>query len=327
MKFSGSLRRSSLRVALVALTACAVALLASCGGGSQSKKFAPGRVLSFGDESSVIDDSKQPGNGRKYTVNNVNADTGVLDCVASPLWTQYVAQVYGFYFAQCNPGGIASPQSKILAVPGAKTTDLPGQIDQFLQTDSFRADDLVTVMMGVNDILELYRQYPNASEAALTAAAEQRGTDLAQQVNRIANAGAKVLISTIYDVGLSPYAGIERTNHVDIDRAGLMSRLTDRFNTKLRVAILNDGHKIGLILTNELILSIAQFPAQSNYANISDPACDLIKAPSVLDCTTSTLVDGGSGDVWLWADLTHLSPGGQLIIGQTASVRALNNPF
>ena len=44
------------------------------------------------------------GNGRKYSVNGLD-DDGNVDCRLHPVWVQSVASLYGFVFAECNPGG------------------------------------------------------------------------------------------------------------------------------------------------------------------------------------------------------------------------------
>src|SRR4051794_7480576 len=78
--------------------------LASCGGGDQVEKFVPNRVIAFGDETSVMDDTLNPGNGRKYSVNGTVSTTDqTIDCRKNPLWIQYVASNYGLVFPQCNP--------------------------------------------------------------------------------------------------------------------------------------------------------------------------------------------------------------------------------
>ena len=318
-----------LRTLGVAVGAMAAAVfLASCGGGKQVEKFQPTRVLSFGDESSVLDDSQSPGNARKYSVNFFNTTTQLRECTVSPNWVQYVVQTYGMVFPQCNPSNVVSPTSRILAAPGAGVAQVTAQIDQFLTNDRFSNKDLVTIMVGVNDVLARYRAYPTVNEAQATAEVEALGTQLATQVNRVAALGAKVLISTIVDVGQSPYAYTEKASHTDIDRSAYMTRLVGRFNSKLRVNILNDGRQIGLMLTDELVSSVVRFPVGSTiFTDIATPVCDVTKAPDVRDCTTQTLIANGSGDTFLWAQDIYLSAGGQRIVGELAATRALNNPF
>jgi phospholipase/lecithinase/hemolysin len=193
--------------------------------------------------------------------------------------------------------------------------------------------ELVTVLAGANDILEQYARYPGVSEAQLTAELEATGAVLADQVNAIANAGGKVLIATVPDLGLSPFAIAQRADpaNADTDRAALLSRLTGRFNAKLRANIINDGRRIGLLLADEVVQTVVKFPSTYGYVNVVAPAClDTAPLPT---CNTATL-QPASGDVaaaasfsWLWADATHLSPGGHNQLGALAATRAAGNPF
>lgn len=106
----------SLRVARGLALATIGALLASCGG-SEDVDFVPARVLSFGDESSIIN-----ADGSKYTVNGIvpgSGTPGTLDCTLNPIWNQVLATSYGLTFPQC-PGSVpaSTPSSRILAQPG-----------------------------------------------------------------------------------------------------------------------------------------------------------------------------------------------------------------
>ena len=295
----------------------ALVLLTSCGGGDRVSTFAPQRLIAFGDEASVITTT-----GRKHTVNAVDTG-GALVCASNPNWVQYLALTFGFVFAQCNPAAV--PVTALTyAVAGAKVADISGQIDQHLATGSFGSKDLVTVLAGVNDVIEQYRLFPGQSEAALVATVEARGAQLAGQVNRIAQAGGKVLITTVPDVSLSPFALAERVaNPTGADRVALIRRLVDRFNAKLRINLINDGTMIGLVFADELVQSIVRIPSAFGFVNVVDVAC----TTALPDCTTQTLVTNASGDTWLWADSLQLTPGGHRQLGAAADSRARNNPF
>ena len=318
------------RRALRCATVVASVALVACGGGEQVELFAPNRMIAFGDESTVIDDSASPANGRKYSVNGtVSATDPTLDCKQLPIWIQGVATPYGLVFPQCNPGttAVASPISRIRAAAGAKVADLAGQIDAQQAESSFNSKDLVAVLIGQNDVLAQYAQYPAVSDTQLVANVEAAGRALGDQVNRLANAGAKVLISTIPDLGLTPFAIAERAAHTDTDRAVLLSHLSARFNATMRATIVNDGRRIGLILLDEYLQSVVAVVNGGGFTNVVNVVCDTSKAPTLPECTSLTLVSGGSASTWLWADTTHLSAGGQQALGSLASQRAANNPF
>ncbi len=312
---------------LLAAALAGAALLAGCGGGEQVVKFAPTRVLAFGDETSVIEDAAGSANGRKYSVNALAADGVTLECASNPIWIQTIATGFGLVFPECNHAStpVAAPASRIYAAAGARVADIATQIDRHLAASSFGATDLAVVLAGANDVLALYAQYPGATEDSLIAQAEAAGTALGLQVNRLADAGAKVIIATVPDLGLSPF-GLAEEARVP-GRSALLTRLSARLNAKLRVTIVNDGRRVGLVFADESLQIAYKFAASSGFVNVTQRVCDPALAPVVNQCTTATLVSGGSATTWLWADETHLSAGGQALLGSIALSRAFNNPF
>ena len=300
----------------------AAALVAGCGGGgtSQIDPFKPTRIVAFGDESGAILQS-----GKKYTINGLNADTKLIDCKLNPVWSQVLAYGFGMAYPQCNTDYVALPQGIMYAAAGDKVADVQAKIDQHLSNDGFGPKDLVALFVGVNDILELYRQFPAVSSDSLINEAKARGKLLAQQANRIANANGRVLVSTIFDVGLTPFGQNERQQQTDTDRAVFLNDLSSAFNTALRLNLLNDGRLIGLVLTDETIQQIARYPTAFGYTNVTQAACRTDVAAQ--ECTTDTLQPGASATTWLWAGSTLLAPGAQQRIGTLALTRARNNPF
>lgn len=316
----------ALKPALLALSLLA---LGACGGGDRVEPFAPTRLLVFGDENSVIADVNSDANGRKYTINALKTDNVTLDCSANAIWVQYPAASFGLVLPQCNPNNVSDPKSRIYAQAGAKVADLSAQVDTHLLSDTFTGTDLVTVLMGQNDIFEQYALYDGSNEGDLTAAVQTLGATVAGQVNRIANAGGKVLISTVPDLGLTPFAVTEEASNAG--RAALLSRLTQAFNLKLRVNLINDGHKIGLVVGDELTQTMVKFPSlyglTTATGGVTAAACDIDKAATVDLCTTLTLETDATTSTWLWADDKHLGPVGHKTLGGAASTRATNNPF
>jgi len=313
------------RVQRAAAVAVAVLLLASCGGGEHVRTFVAGRVLSFGDETSVME-----AGGIKYSVNFIPAvsdtnPTPTIDCTQFPIWIQPVALAYGVPFPQC-PSGLASTPSRILAAPGARVADVGVQINTFLASDAFAANDLVTMLAGTNDVFALYQQMQTGglSSDQAVAAAEQAGTDMAAQVNRIAALGAKVLISTIPDESFSP------DGRSDVNKAATLHLLTQRFNAKLRTGLVNDGRMIGLVLFDESVQAMVNNTAAFETAT---PQCNDATLADVRTCTSNTLrvlADGvtvATPGTWLWADRTHIGPIGHSTLGSLAANRAANNPF
>jgi outer membrane lipase/esterase len=325
-------------------------LLAACGGGTQVERFVPTRMLVFGDESSVIDDSDvaAPGdrtaNGRKHTVNGLTSATPPLpDCSLNPIWTQYLLGLWGLTVPQCNPRGLAT-SSRIYAQAGAGVGDLAAQIDA---AGAMGDKDISTVLAGANDIFALYAQYPGVGEDVLIAQARARAVTLAAQIARIVKAGSKVVFVTLPDLGATPFAA-KQNAAFNQDRAGVLSRLTTAFNTRLRTEVSSpssasfiDGHQGVQVLADELFRTIVNIvntaPSSSTYLNASVGLCDPALAASVLDCTGSTLLtatstpvalaSGGSVSNYLWADDKHLSPGGHAALGSAAANRTNSNPL
>lgn len=323
--------QASARSALGAVAAAM--LLTSCGGGGeQVEEFVPTRVLAFGDEYSVIE-----ADGRKYTVNAMvdhdeDEDTPlVLDCAEFPLWTQSLAASYGMVFPECLDGVTTEQRSRILAEPGATVADVTAQIDAFVAAGgSFGDSDLVTMLAGTHDVIAQYERIgvDGYTQAQAVTAVEQAGAALAAQVNRIGEAGGNVLISTIPDVGLAPYG------NVDADAAAVLSHLSERFNSKLRVGLNNDGRMIGLLLLDEAVSGAVKNPG--SFADVKNMACNDATGADVRTCTNETMrVTDTSTDpdtiasptTWLWADAIHFTPVGHTILGNIAVARARNNPF
>ncbi|MCB1998914.1 MAG: esterase [Burkholderiaceae bacterium] len=297
--------------------AVAAALLASCGGGtSQIEAFVADRLVVFGDETSALTPD-----GRSYSVNAIT--DSVLDCEAQPIWVQSLAAIYGLTFAECNPDDVTSPQAFMRAVAGARVTDVTAQVDAQLTGDGVAGNTLVTMLAGTNDVLDLYAAFPDTTRAELLTQARARGAQLAVEVNRLVAAGARVIVSTAPDVGLTPYALAEKAAHTDTDRAALLTALTSEFNAGLRTTVLNDGRYIGLVLADEMVQAMTISPSSFGLGNIKDAAC----AVALPDCTTETLVTGADAATWLWADDLRLAFNGQNRLGILAVSRARNNPF
>ncbi|MDH0865452.1 SGNH/GDSL hydrolase family protein [Mitsuaria sp. GD03876] len=299
----------------------ATALLAACGGGGeQIDPFNPKRVIAFGDEASTL-----RADGTKYSINALDTTTGALVCGGNQIWVQSVAARFGLVFGQCNPDKLATPTARMYAAAGAKVADVGAQIDRQFALDGFNNKDLVTILAGANDVLELYAQFPAQDAGTLGNAAQARGEALAALVNRIVDADGRIVLSTVQDMGLSPFAIKEKAAHSDTDRAALLSELSRRFNAGMRLKIRNDGHYIGLILTDELMGTMSRFPTAYGATNSVDGACLASSLPPV--CTDKTLVANATATSHMWASDTLIGPVLHSNIGLQAINRATSNPF
>jgi outer membrane lipase/esterase len=317
-------RRSALTLRLVAGAAAVLSLLAGCGGGtSQVDSFQPERLLVFGDELSVLTSE-----GLKYSPNYIS-DTGQRECETNPIWVQRLADRYDMVFAECNPDFATQPQGRMLAVAGATTDGLTAQIQAFTAGDSIRSDDLATVLVGMNDVLEAYAAYPAEDETVLITRVEAAGARAAARVNELAAAGARVLVGTVPDMGLTPYAKNEDDQHGNV-RSRLLTDLSDAFNRSMRLALVNDGSKIGLLLVDDLMRSMVKSPGSYNLNEVTTPVCaDSAPLPN---CSNQTLISSDisptpSTGSYLWADDKRPSTGFHQSLGDQAYSRATNNPF
>ena len=317
MKFAPWASRLTAPLAVLAVSG---ALLSGCGGGtSQVDQFKPTRLLTFGDELSLM-----TGEGKKYTVNALDASDAIL-CANNPLWTQTVAAAYGFTFAQCNPDKKTQFLAVNLSTVGAGVNEVLSQIDTFQASNTFTNTDLLTVFVGFNDIKAAYAKYPGQSEAALVAEVQAKGEALAARVNALTALGPRVLVSTAMDVAGSPWALAEKAAHTDTDRAALMSRLTDAFNLAMRLKLVNDGSKIGLLLADDLSRAMSSERTRSAYGlgNSTVAAC----STALPDCTTKTMVTNATPSVYMWADDTRPGYVFHYYLAQQATKRLATLPF
>jgi outer membrane lipase/esterase len=349
---SPSAAKLNAALALISLAVSGTALLSACGGGQQAVKFAPSRVIAFGDENSLIDDTPgtyapplaastassvvvTTGNGLKYTVNAIathasDPASAIPSCETNPIWVQRMAAGFGYVFPQCNPASAAT-RSKMNAAYGAKVADLTTQITTF-NPSNFTKTDLVTLQAGANDILAQYAIYAAAptttDQATLIAAVEAAGTALGSQVLRVTSTGAKVVLAKVPNMGNSPY-GLAQT----AEGRALLARLTERFNGLLSVTIHKlypdgGGRDIALLAIDDWVGRDLLQPTLYGFVNVTQSAC-LAQIAASTPCTTETLnaALGANGLTWLWADDIHLSAGAHVQLGVQAEIRVRGNPF
>ncbi|MGA0612265.1 SGNH/GDSL hydrolase family protein [Caldimonas sp. KR1-144] len=309
-----------------ALTAgLTLAALNGCGGGDLVESFQPSRILVFGDEASVITST-----GAKYSVNALTADTSTasMDCLSNAIWVQALASHYRMGFPQCPISSEveATPRARNYATAGSGVDGIAAQIARHETTSGFVDTDLVTLLTGQNDIIAAYNNITTVDDMQTAIdAVEAAGTRLGLQVNAFADTGARVLIATVPNQGLTPFGVAEKAAHDDFDRADALATLTERFNAKLRSTMLNDGTKIGLVQLDELASRVIKFAGSYGYTNVTEAACDV----TLPNCTTRTLVSGAEEDGarYFWADDLRFGPNFHGQVGTLAIQRATNNPF
>jgi lysophospholipase L1-like esterase len=333
MTFFQDLRRRGARV--LAPVLAATALLAACGGGTQQvQTFVPSRLLVLGDETSVIVDDGT-GDGFKYSLNDRVSTTtnGKGKCLLLPTFSQQIAAHYGFVFAACNPEGKTEFKAVVHARIDAKvddaTTGLKAQLDGIT---GLGATDLVMVMIGANDVIDLHAQRmagTQATDALAIAEAKRRGGVAAAQINRVLGSGARALVLTIPEMGKSPYAVSRGANAV-----ALLTALTTAYNTALRLGIDStdfDGRNYGLVLSDDVVSVMTKFPASylSSPQNVTASVCDSASMPQgclIVTGATAPAVNIAS-NTHLWASDRHLGPVAHAQIGAQALSRVIHNPF
>lgn len=341
-----------------AAAAGVVALLSACGGGAVDD-YEPVSIYAFGDEQSLLtNESSRPNNGFKYSVNLADTtDTTDLECQTYPIWTQLVASGFGRVFDQCR-SSTATATAFMRATPLAKVADLDGQIagtvtgtNTSKNAITFVDKDLATMMVGTYDMLELYGRVVGKT-AALSAAlgsnydtvvtggtltydeavaeATRRGEQWAAVQNRVANAGARVLVVTIPDLSFSPMAIADQTagntdSFTEKRRRQLLKDMTTAYNLAMRKNQINDGRLIGMVLGDTELDSMVRFPGSYSLSNVVDAVC----TTALPNCTAATVITAASGNAtqWLWADSYRLGIEYQRRMGDLAYYRANNNPF
>ena len=322
------LRRLGAR--LLAPVGLCAALLAACGGStSQVTSFVPDRVIALGDENSVIVNDGN-NDGFKYTINDRTSATAGK-CLASPTIVQTVATQYGFVFAECNPDSL-TPKAFIHAKAGATVEDpLTGLAAQRTAVANLGPTDLITVMIGGNDLIVLYERVRagTLTDGEAIEEAKRLGRSAAAIISDMLATGARALVMTVPNLSLTPYA--LNAGKTDSNAISLLDRLSYDYNGSLRTSILpNDGRNFGLVLADDIVAVMHDNPTtylESPY-NVTDAACTTADVKDcVLTTTSTTLVSGATLNSHLWASDRHLGPNAHLRIGQQALARAVNNPF
>jgi hypothetical protein len=308
-------------------------------------------MLVFGDEANVLTGgSPAPSrDAKKYAINALDANSE-LDCRLNLLWVQWLASNpdYNFVFAECNFNNAAVTAFNY-ATAGAKVADAVGQVNAWLNAgNSFGPTDLVTVMVGQNDIIEIYKAYLlgpqtlDAQNAAVTEAFNRGKTLAALFTNVITNSSnskARALYVVIPDVGKTPY-GLSQS-----DQGALLSRMTfgvgdkyEGFNLALRTNIANNGRSLGLVDGYNLFFNLTNntngFADNYGIGDLTGAGCLPANQPAYNPdapnayCSSSTLVNNANGSAYyLWADQTNFGTQAHYLLGDRARGLAENNPF
>jgi len=328
MLFNERLGRIATRAVAGIVAAGALVALASCGGGTyQQQAFVPARILTFGDESSRLEGNR----GLKYSINAISQSTLQLDCTQFPLWTQAVANSYGLVYANCNVNANFETNAIDLTTVNGTVDDVENKVAAFQAGDTFNGNDLVLIWVGMHDVLNEYQSNGTGDETVILSNMKEQGQKLAGIVNTIAAAGAKVILLTVPDMSLTPYAYVE-SQKGDFDRLKLLKDMSTQFNLGLRTNFINDGSKVGLVQVDDLVRNATLNPGGNGLIQLDNQTYGCLDTAPLPTCTNDTLRnDPSTGQPatasFMWADSTHLGNVLQQQIGSAAVGRAHSNPF
>ncbi|MEJ7138923.1 hypothetical protein [Amphibiibacter pelophylacis] len=324
------------------------ALLSACGGSvSTVNPFRPTRMVVLGDENSALV-KNDDGQGRKYTVNYVDTTSGAVSCDGGNLlWVQAVARYYNdlsgsntLVFDACRPttGDTTAPATvDMQAAAGTTTAQVIAQLGALTtaaQAAGATPDkQLVTVLVGQNDIIAAYKTFDGSNQAALVDSMKALGAQMGQAVSSYISAGGKLLMAYPVDIEYSPWALAEAatpavaTSTTGVDRQALIRDLGNAWRTGFYGAAPVNGRGLALV-PNGLIDQYANSsnPASSyNLSNIKDAACTDASVGTA--CTDTTLQSGATALTWMWASSTVPAQRFQVDLGNLALSRLVNNPL
>lgn len=311
-------------------------LLAACGGGTeQVEEFSPNRYIAFGDATSVI---TRPGpQGLKYTVNAVGSDGVSTDCTISTsdqpslLWTQILGNTFNLVFEECNPSA-RTVNAFIFAEPAAKADDFAAQVAAArVVHGAFGCNDMMSVLIGTNDVIDLYERVylanpTSSTESAVTSELSARGARLGQAIAALtANNGPNFIVSTIPRMNQTPWGRQQAADRPDLNIGNVLDNFSNAFNTALRTNIPNDGSRWGLVELDAMVNAAVNNPGGYGLENVTRAVC-AVGLPGCKN-VAGDLVSGGDPETWLWASDRWMGWQPHSRLGSFARSRARDNPF
>jgi len=331
-----SMSNRAQRAVMGTVASLLLGLLASCGGGTeQIDAFEPTRYIAFGDAMSVI--TKPGPQGLKYTVNAIGSDGISTDCTVSTsdqpslLWTQILGNTFNFVFEECNPSN-QMVNAYILARPEAKAADFVTQLAEARAAHgAFGCKDLMSVLIGANDVIELFETVyladPTSSTAnAVTNELSARGARLGKAITALtADNGPNIIVSTIPRMNQTPWGRKQAADRPGLNVGNVLDNFSKAFNDALRSNIPNDGSRWGLVELDAMVNAAVNNPGTYNLDNVTEAVC----AAQMPNCVNvaADLVPNGNPDTWLWASDRWIGWQAHSRLGSFARTRARDNPF
>ena len=340
-----ALSNTTRRLVAGLVTGLAVLSLASCGGGTQSKKFVPESLVVFGDELSLI-----TGQGAKYAINSyVSGSAAPYSCNTHVLWAEYFAYYVNFKFTNECPdwtggGNLTAtmrandPVDVSINATSAATAVANAGANAVLTTVNnnlglLNDKTLVTVSVGRADIVKAYLTYlltpDDATLSSQTSQLKTLGGNFAAGWAPVVRSGARSMVLLTPDLGVSPLAKADATN-LTRNKAALAA-LSKAFNDGLELGLSINGYtgqQVSLVRIDSIVRVIEANPATYSLTNVDNAACatPASSAPLCMDDVAS-LVSSDAASTYMWADATHLNT---LVHGTIASLvysAYTRNPF
>ena len=310
-----------MRRTFVAAACASAALLAACGSSSTESAISPKRFIAFGDGLADVGQK-----GSSYTINDGSINNWMLRISSNYGGTLKPVSAGGLSYAQGNARVTATPD----AAGNAATPTVTQQIDQFLAANKFADTDLVMLSAGASDIIAGMAavQAGTLTEEQYVAAAGKAGQELAAQVRRLSDAGAKhILMTGTYDLSRTPWAKA-------IKKESLISSASRRFNDDLLVNIVDMGKTVLYVDVAYYVNLFEGSPGGYGFTDSSTPVCTSVDAGPGIGigagevnsalCTTATLLPNANPDRFLFADKVYITPAAHREFGNYAYDRLRN---
>lgn len=299
------------RRAVGSLLVAGTTLLAACGSGSVISDLKAERFITLGDGFMDVGQT-----GSLYTVND-----GSLN------WVQQFALYYGLTVEPAAVGGtgFAQGHARVIA-SGEGVPSVSEQVDALLAGAGIGANDVVLINGGASDIVAAVEEAVAAGVApenivdATASAVEQAAKDLAAQVRRVVDAGAKyVLVMGVHNLGHTPWAR-QLDLQPQMEQLSITGRSGTSFNATLLLEVADLWKSVRYYDVAQFFNFIHDKPSAYPVDNITDAVC---MTPDASTCTPDTVRDANYNQ-WLFADDLHFTPAAQRLM---ADERYLENVY
>lgn len=294
-----------MRRALLAAACASAALIAACGSGTTESALTPSRFISFGDGFSDLGEG-----GSRYTINDGSPN----------VWTQYMANLFGQNLTTAASGGLsfARGNARVTLKPDAAgssaTPTVTEQVDRFLAGNTLGARDVVIVSGGFSDIIAQMAAVRAGTQTGtqMVANVRQAGRELAAQVRRLVNAGAK------YVVLVGPYNMAKTPWSTAIGQGELLLQATSGFNEEMLVALADQGSNVLYVDAALHYNLLTASPSSYNLNDSTSVMCNSVDAGPGIGigagqvnsalCTTGTIISGYDYTRYVFADPVYPTP-------------------